>query len=305
MSKPYDIACSVFGHGLDLTLNPNLVTEISDLTKIYKGKPASFFERKLLPPGVCVVTAMRTGKSADVWGHVDKLFNAFKDPKNEAVLKNPGAPGNLAKLKALFPDDPDQEIHVSEGDFKHTVNFFDWTLFLSGANDPADVTKGYWVTKSGLYEYPIAREHEFTVARTNSPLEVKGTLVERIFDGSWFPTSAQINKDLGLSKVVGSTKLSELSDHIGKTYPYNSAELINHYQRVRAPGKRVVIYNFICRASPAEFLGREIMTRFETKLLQVVRATSSAQQAVYKGKGGYRKTRRGKKRNNKRRISRR
>ena len=299
MSKAYEIACGVFGHGLDLTLNPKLAMSISDLAKIYKGKPASFFERKALPPGICMVTAMRSGESADFWGHVDKLFDAFKDPKNEAVLKNPGAPGNLAKLKKLFPDDPEQEIHISEGDLGHTVNFFDWTLLLAGTNDENDEKKGFWLTKSGLYEYPIDKQHEFTVANTRSPLDIKGTLIDRIYDGSWFPTSAQINTDLGLSKVVGSTTLSKLNSHITEKYAYNSAELINHYKGK----KRVVIYNFICRASPAEFLGREIMTRFERKLALALRTTSIAQQAIYK-KGGYRKTHK-RRSNKKRRITRR
>jgi len=280
---PYQRAVAVFGHGLDLSLNPELAAGTEDNIKRYGRQPPSFYERQPLPPGFCVVTAMRTRESADVFGHVDKLFEAFQNPANEELLKNPGAPGNLARLKALFPDDPEQEVHISEGDRGHTCNFFDWTLFLAGKYDedsPDDPSKGLWVVKSGIYEYPINPAYQFKVAEDRSPFTMGGKFIDRIYKGSFYPTHQAVKDAFGLSQVVGQVKFSDLNTYIETAYPSSNRKLIEDYQR-NFPAQRVVIYNFVCRASPASFLGRELLTRSETAVYTALQAASQAQQQAY------------------------
>jgi hypothetical protein len=280
---PYNIACAVFGHGLDLSLNPELAAGTEANRSRYGIQPASFYQRQPLPPGYCVVTAMRTGESANVFGHVDKLFEAFQDPANEEVLKNPGAPGNLARLKALFPDDPEQQVHIAEGDKGHTCSFFDWTLFLAGKDDtisPDDPSKGLWVVKSGIYEYPIRSAYRFKVAEDRSPFTMGGKFIDRIYDGSFYPTPEAIKTGLNLGQVVGHVDFSYLNAFIEGRYPSNNRKLISEYNTAH-PGQRVVIYNFVCRASPAEFLGREMLTRSEIALKTALQAASLEQQQAY------------------------
>jgi len=281
--QPYTKAVAVFGHGLDLSLNPELAAGTEENVKRYGQQPPSFYQRQPLPPGYCVVTAMRSGESADVFGHVDKLFEAFQNPVNEDLLKNPGAPGNLARLKALFPNDPEQEVHIAEGDRGHTCNFFDWTLFLAGKDDgisPDDPSKGLWVVKSGIYEYPINPAYQFKVAENRSPFTMGGKFIDRIYNGSFYPTPEAVKDAFNLSQVVGQVKFSDLNNYIETVYPSCNRKLISQYNASH-PGERVVIYNFVCRASPASFLGREILTRSEAAVKAALEAASQAQQQAY------------------------
>lgn len=280
---PYQTAVAVFGHGLDLSLNPELAAGTEANITRYGPQAPSFYQRQPLPPGYCVVTAMRTGESANVFGHVDKLFEAFQDPANEELLKNPGAPGNLARLKALFPDDPEQEVHIAEGDKGHTCSFFDWTLFLAGKDDsisPDDPSKGLWVVKSGIYEYPIRPAYRFKVAEDRSPFTMGGKFIDLIYNGSFYPTPQAVKGALGLGQVVGHVDFSYLNAFIESTYPSNNRKLISQYNTAY-PGQRVVIYNFVCRASPAEFLGRDMLTRSEAALKTALQAASLEQQQAY------------------------
>ena len=270
----YDVAIAVFGHGLDLSIYP-------DISARQFGGTTANYQAETVPNGFCWVTGMIPGESANVWGHVDRLFNLFKDPQYARLFLNPET--NADSLRQTFPQDTEQQVHIHPE--RTNVNKFSITPFLAGENDE---NAGHWVVKSGIYQFPIPADERFTVkAQDADPNELlTGRKIRQIYSSSLYPTVADFVDETGADEtkigLIGTVEYDAFNERADASFTLTNESIYAFCGR-QFPGQRVVIYNFTCREDPAEYLGM-VLTRSRLAAAVAIRIRQGQDQIALFGK---------------------
>jgi len=269
----YDVAIAVFGHGMDLSIYP-------DISARQFGGTQANYAAETVPNGFCWVTGMVPGESANVWGHVDRLFNLFKDPQYSALFLNPEI--NADSLRKTFPQDAEQQVHIHPE--RTNVHKFSITPFLAGENDE---NAGHWVVKSGIYQFPIPASENYTVKAldTNSNTNLTGRKIRQIYSSSLYPTVADFVDETGTDNtkigLLGTIAYDDFNENADSNFTLTN-ESIYAFCRRQFPGQRVVIYNFVCREDPAEYVGM-MLTRNRVRIAELIRARQEIEQVALFG----------------------
>jgi hypothetical protein len=234
----YEVACTILGHGNDS------------------------LERKPVPKGCCIVTAVLCGEPSIVEINLKAINKLFKqnDEDTKKHIMNP------RKYQKQLEKELGFEIHIAEGNKNEEANLFEFQLFLAGTND---VESTSWLTKSGLYEYPIKTKRRFIIGEEldSSNLEIED--LEMAFEESVYPTFDELKAVLPKKGKLPFKMVDELFD---EHFPADSASILKRYQDKNVP---VILYNFVCRSQGASIFQMEL--RSETKKIAGLRRKSANQ----------------------------